>query len=546
MKKFYLLFIFVFGIFNGYSQKANIALTFLAKDSITQNSLVLDSVNIRNITESCDTNLYNPASVLNLTADWPVGLKEQTSPGSESFVVMQNVPNPFQGSTSVKIYFKNDEELKLAVYDDQGRTLSKYTNSFQKGWHLFGISTNESRLLFLKVSDKTTTKTIKLLNNGSGNTGEQISYKERTGQDQSNLKSAPDATGFIFYLGNNLKYTAYAGGYHERILLDNPVSSETYTFNMHPFTLPTVTTATVSAITETSATSGGNVTSDGGSSVTARGVCWSTSQSPTIGDSYTTNGIGTGSYVSNITGLTPNTPYYVRAYATNIVGTVYGNEVNFTTLNSTYQPCPGIPTVTYDGITYNTVQIGTQCWFKENLNVGTMINGSQDQTNNSVIEKYCYNNQTSNCNVYGGLYQWGEMVQYLNGASNTTSWDPVPTGNIQGICPTGWHLPYTSEWTTLINYLGGTNVAGGSMKEAGTTHWNPPNTGATNSSGFTGLPAGVLNVTFSLLQLTTMLGVTDESSQTLQNYVGLVNTSAASFITNIPKKGGLSVRCMKD
>jgi len=135
--------------------------------------------------------------------------------------------------------------------------------------------------------------------------------------------------------------------------------------------------------------------------------------------------------------------------------------------------------------------IGTQCWFKENLNVGTMINGTHNQTNNSVIEKYCYNNLTSNCDIYGGLYQWGEMVQYLNGTSNTTTWNPPPTGNVQGICPTGWHIPKDAEWTVLTTYLGGVSVAGGAMKETGNAHWSSPNTGATNSSGFTALGSGL-------------------------------------------------------
>nr|MCR4811574.1 hypothetical protein [Bacteroidales bacterium] len=96
--------------------------------------------------------------------------------------------------------------------------------------------------------------------------------------------------------------------------------------------LPTVTTSTVSSITSSSATCGGNVTNDGNATVTSRGVCWSTSHNPTVSDSHTTDGSGTGSFTSSITGLSQNTTYYVRAYATNSVGTAYGNEVSFTTL----------------------------------------------------------------------------------------------------------------------------------------------------------------------------------------------------------------------
>jgi hypothetical protein len=107
-------------------------------------------------------------------------------------------------------------------------------------------------------------------------------------------------------------------------------------------TLPTVTTNTVSNIVATTATCGGNVTSDGGATVTARGVCWSTSHNPTISNSKTSNGTGTGSFTSSITGLTANTTYYVRAYATNSVGTAYGAEKSFTT--------PTLPTVTTNAV----------------------------------------------------------------------------------------------------------------------------------------------------------------------------------------------------
>ena len=98
------------------------------------------------------------------------------------------------------------------------------------------------------------------------------------------------------------------------------------------FMEPTVTTSAVIDITQTSATCGGNVTSDGGTPVTARGVCWSTSANPTTDSSKTTDGTGTGSFTSNLTGLTDNTTYHLRAYATNSAGTSYGNEVLFKTL----------------------------------------------------------------------------------------------------------------------------------------------------------------------------------------------------------------------
>ena len=136
-----------------------------------------------------------------------------------------------------------------------------------------------------------------------------------------------------------------------------------------------------------------------------------------------------------------------------------------------------------DNNNYSIVQIGTQTWMAENLNVGVRIDAVQDQTDNGTLEKYCYNNIEANCAIYGGLYQWKEMMQYVN------------TPGVQGICPTGWHVPTVYEWTTLTTYLGGESVAGGKMKstgtiEAGTGLWLSPNTGATNESGFTAVPAG--------------------------------------------------------
>lgn len=100
-------------------------------------------------------------------------------------------------------------------------------------------------------------------------------------------------------------------------------------------------------------------------------------------------------------------------------------------------PCVNVPTVSYELREYNTVQIGTQCWLKENLNVGTMIPGVQHQLDNGTIEKFCYDDDPANCAIYGGLYQWDEMMIY------TTE----PGG--QGICPPGWHIPADEEWKQL-------------------------------------------------------------------------------------------------
>jgi uncharacterized protein (TIGR02145 family) len=300
-------------------------------------------------------------------------------------------------------------------------------------------------------------------------------------------------------------------------------------------TLPVVSTASVTDITATTATSGGNVTSDGNGTVSARGVCWNTAGNPTLANSigHTTDGTGAGSFTSSITGLNNGTTYYVTAYATNEKGTAYSTDVKqFVTL----VPFLCGNTVPHGGKNYQTVQIGTQCWFKENLNIGARINGSQNQTNNGIIEKYCYDDNESNCNVYGGLYQWDELMQY------------VTTQGAKGLCPDGWHIPTDAEWTTLTNYLGGEAVAGGKMKEAGYTHWAPPNTGATNSSGFTALPGGLRGNDGSFYNLS-YLAYFWSSSQNDATYAWhryLYYSNESVYRNYFNKAHGFSCRCLQD
>jgi uncharacterized protein (TIGR02145 family) len=252
--------------------------------------------------------------------------------------------------------------------------------------------------------------------------------------------------------------------------------------------VPELTTTAVSSITGTTATSGGTITSEGGSAITARGICWDESAGPTTSDNYTYEGSGAGSFESTMTGLAQKTKYYVRAYATNASGTGYGNEIVFTTNFD----CGTRYTDSRDGKSYLTVLIGDQCWMAENLNVGDKITGMKIPGNNGVIEKHCYNDDEANCDLYGALYRWNEMMNYTT------------VEMTQGICPKGWHIPSDYEWKILENELGmgkaeadaagwrGTDE-GGKLKAAGTTYWEDPNTGATNSSLFTALPAGGLD-----------------------------------------------------
>jgi uncharacterized protein (TIGR02145 family) len=203
--------------------------------------------------------------------------------------------------------------------------------------------------------------------------------------------------------------------------------------------------------------------------------------------------------------------------------------------------------VTNAGESYPTVQIGTQCWFQKNVNAGTMINGSGDQTNNSTLEKYCYNNDTANCSIYGGLYQWAEAVQYQNGASNTTSPSPAFTGNVQGICPTGWHVPSDGEWRSLEITLGGSSVAGGALKSTSGL-WNSPNTGASNSSGFSALPGGFRHSDGAFYEIgtKTVMWASSQDSSPFAWVRFLLYANSYYHLNGNLKHLGYSARCLKD
>jgi uncharacterized protein (TIGR02145 family) len=300
-------------------------------------------------------------------------------------------------------------------------------------------------------------------------------------------------------------------------------------------TLPILTTSDVTNINSTTASCGGDITSDGGGTITARGVCWNTSGNPTIADNKTSDGTGSGSFSSNLTGLIPATPYFARAYATNSAGTGYGNASTFTTL----EIGPGT-VLDVDGNVYHTVKIGTQEWLVENLKVTHYRNGDTITHANSMtkmtIERgqgtyWNYNNKDSLGNIYGHLYNFYALT------------DP------RFLAPLGWRVASDSDWTVLSTYLGGDSISGGKMKETGTTHWKSPNIGATNESGFTVLPGGNYNsVTgfFSFLGYGTSIWTSTENDANDAYACALYNNTVAFYHgPGIPKFGGLSVRCVK-
>lgn len=210
-----------------------------------------------------------------------------------------------------------------------------------------------------------------------------------------------------------------------------------------------------------------------------------------------------------------------------------------------------------DSTRYKAVTIGDQLWMAENLNIGEFVESNytgsdhSEVSDNGIIEKYALDNDTANCDIYGGLYDWNEMMQYSEPSGSLT-------GNVQGVCPTGWHIPTDTEFKNLESYLGmesaqtemtgwrGTNE-GGKLKETDTIYWDPPNAGATNGTGFSALPGGSRDVygNFSRLGMDGRWWSSSEYFEEVRIY-SMGNDTSAAFEMLFDRESGLYVRCTRD
>ena len=316
-----------------------------------------------------------------------------------------------------------------------------------------------------------------------------------------------------------------------------------------------VTTSIVNGITTNTAISGGDVTSDGGSAVTARGVCWSTSPNPTTSGNHTIDGTGIGSFSSFITGLSPSTTYYVRAYATNSIGTTYGVQMSFATPECN---CGGSYIVTdIDGNQYGTVQIGEQCWMAQNLRTTKFADGTSislgSSSSSTTAYRYYPNNSSNNVSSYGYLYNWSAVMHGFGSSDANPS-------NVQGICPNGWHIPSNAEWEQLSDYLTqsecqcGDNVDNIAKSLASISGWNSSTTTCAvgnipannNCTGFGARPAGNYDGSFrNFGKLAFFWSATQRNNSNA--YFSSINYDYATISSSICNKyDGRSVRCIKD
>lgn len=315
-------------------------------------------------------------------------------------------------------------------------------------------------------------------------------------------------------------------------------------------TLPVVSTwHAVVDIKSTSAVIGGFVSSDGGASIERRGLCWSTSQNPTESDAHSTNGRGTGGFSAIITGLNPNTTYYVRSYATNSKGTGYGKVISFTTKK---EDCKFVRD--YDGNVYNAVLIGEQCWMRENLRTthyadGTYImkniNGEKRHTS---AYRYYPDINSNNVATYGYNYNWRAVMR------DSPSSAANPSG-VQGICPSGWHVPSKAEWNQLINYVKDhyeyNKVAKALASNSG---WNIAkctcNIGydqrSNNATGFAAYPAGINSLYFGNDAFFWSSTALSSRADAYVSVLYMTYDECSAYMRGEDRGNACSVRCLKD
>jgi uncharacterized protein (TIGR02145 family) len=322
--------------------------------------------------------------------------------------------------------------------------------------------------------------------------------------------------------------------YYFRISAVNALgTSKSIGLTFSTLSIPVLTTKNITDVTTTAATSGGTITADFGAPLSEAGVCWGTSHNPTTSGNKVQSTVANSAFTTNLTGLTPNTTYYIRAYATNSVGTGYGNELVLKTFTGTASDI--------DGNQYNTVTIGTQIWLAGNLRTTKYQNGESIATTNPA--------QKDITNETNPEYQWAAGAEESNTALYGRLYTWYAVTDTRNVCPVGWHVPTGSDWDIVANFLGGYNVAASKMKEAGLLHWADQNKDATNESGFTALPSGYRNQEgyFGGFHDNDIFWTSNQYSAA-EGYVKTMNygSTAVSNGDHFTKNFGCSVRCVKN
>ena len=318
--------------------------------------------------------------------------------------------------------------------------------------------------------------------------------------------------------------------------------------------MPNVVTFGISSMSAASVECMGEVTDDGNSIVTERGICYSTSQNPTINDSFAQSGQGTGVFTASMSNLTPNATYYVRAYAVNSLGIAYGEQKSFT---FTLDTACVMPTLDIDGNVYNVVKIGQQCWMRENMKTTHFPDGTEiTEFTTSLPYTWTPGRWTEGTvDIFGYLYNWPAAKYNAN---------PEDTLMVQGLCPDGWHLPSKSEWETLFAYTGSQSqyqCNGDATKIAkalaGTQYWMSDNSSCAvgndlstnNATGFSILPAGEFGWgvgTLTTFWTSSYQGLSPNGVFHLAHIKSLIYFNGELHSETAAHDGVCSVRCLRN
>lgn len=403
----------------------------------------LDAVRVRNITKEWSQVLVYPDTTLSLNVE--DGLTENIVKAC----LRQNYPNPFDGMTECVFSIGESSAVSFRVFSLDGRLLAEHDDFLSQGDYGISISLAEPQMAMLQVKTSRQDEVIKMLNMGYG--GSNGIRVEKAAARKYSKSGRADSEGY-FSIGDVMSYTGVIMQNGNEVSSDAVIQAQndndiiTFLFDSNPIAdlqLPIVATSNAVEVTASTAVCGGNVISDGGSIVTARGVCWSIYQNPTLNDYFTVNGLGTGSFMASISGLMPGKTYYVRSYATNGVGTSYGNQISFTTENN------GL-----NAEAVFSVRANNQVVFSNgNLQYNAYENKFRFAENQYDIIGQNNHYLSLNYNGWIDLFGWGtgnRPIYHTTEESDYNVFVDWGSNSIEGYPANYWRTLHSDEWEYLL------------------------------------------------------------------------------------------------